>query len=232
MHKHRSLTIVACTALLSLPAGAMAAERLGYTWVEADYVNLDIDAFDENQDLIEDLDDGDGWALRGSFAFTQNFFVFAGYSSTDSDATFFDDDNFPIVANVDIERGDAGVGYNMPLGGSGERQTDLVFRAAYSDIDYGDFAVGASPGDDSFDDLDDDSSDGWFTDASLRAQLASWFEGAIGVRYTDIETADNFSVIGNALFEITPRFGINVEADVGDDVSTYMVGLRYTFDRI
>ena len=226
----RSIRFLLIFSLFSLPAVVMGAENLGYTWIEADYSNLDVDTYDDDEDFIEDFDDGDGWAVRGSVAFHPNFFAFSSYSQTDSDVTFFDDDNFLITESTDVERWDVGIGFNFTLGNFEEMQTDLVARAGYSDIDFGDFAFGGSSDDDSFDDLDEDSSDGWFADASLRSQLTSWLEGSIGVRYTDIETADNFSVIGNALFEITPSLGINVAADVGDEVSSYMIGARYTFD--
>lgn len=223
--------IIPLISLLMLPAVSTAAEKLGYTWIEADYVNLDIDDLDDDEGIIEDFDDGDGWAARGSFAFTENFFTFASFSDTDSDATFFDNDNFLITANTDIERLNLGIGFNWMLGSSEETQADLVTRIAYTDIDYGDFGLGGSPSDDSLGDLDDDSSDGYYADALLRAQILSWLEGGVGLRYTDIEDIDNVSVIGEALFELTPSWGISLEADVGDELSTYLLGLRYTFDR-
>lgn len=227
----KQVPIVSLVSLLLLPASAIAAEKLGYTWIEADYINLDIDEFDDDQDIIEDFDDGDGWAVRGSLAFTENFFSFAGYSDTDSDATFFDDDNLLITANSDIKKLDLGLGFNWMLASSEASQTDFVVRAAYTDVDYGSFGLGGSSSDDSLSDLNDDSSDGWYADAGLRAHLTSWFEGGIGIRYTDIESIDNVSFVGNALFKITPGWGVNIEADIGDEVSTYMLGLRYTFDR-
>jgi len=229
MRRFTPIVLIPCFILL--PLSATAAEELGNTWFEADYINLDIDNFDDDEDLIEDFDDGDGWAGRTSIAFSENFFAFGGYSKTDSDVTFFDDDNFLITGSTDVERLDVGLGFNTPLGVSETMPTDFVGRAAYTDVDFGDFAFGGSSGDDSFDDLNEDSSDGWFADAGLRSQLTTWLEGGIGLRYTDIEDVDNVSVFGNALFELSPQFGINVEADVGDEVSTYMVGLRYTFDR-
>lgn len=230
----RRIALITLFSLLLTPMSVTAAENLGYTWIEGDYVSLDIDGFDDEEDLIEDFDDGGGWAARGSFAFTESFFAFAGYSSTDSDVTFFDEDNFLIPAETDVKKLDAGLGFNMMLGSSESTQTDLVLRGAYTDVDFGNFDLGEREEDDVDDfirDLDEDSSDGFYADARIRAQLAAWFEGSIGVRYTDIESVDNFSVVGNALFELTPRFGINLEADVGDEVSVYMLGLRYTLDR-
>ena len=90
------LSLLIFATLLGLQTiGASAQSRnpeLSYTWLEADYLNLDVDDFDDDEDLIDDWDDGDGWGVRGSFAFTPNFFGFAGYSETDSDASFTDDE--------------------------------------------------------------------------------------------------------------------------------------------
>ena len=47
------------------------AEGLSYSYLDAAYVNTDIDRFDE---------DVDGFALRGSYELTNNVFVFAGYA--------------------------------------------------------------------------------------------------------------------------------------------------------
>jgi hypothetical protein len=160
-------TVIAASFLMSMPA--MAADKLGYSYLEADYTILDIDAFDDDEGLIEDFDDGDGWAVRGSVAFTDNWSMFGAFSKTDSDFTFFDDDNFLITGDTDVERLSVGVSFNTMLSQSETGQTDLVVRGAYTDIDYGDFAFGASAGDDSLGDLDDDSSDGWFADVGLRS---------------------------------------------------------------
>ncbi len=223
------LILIAASALLS--ANALAQDQLGYTWLEADYTVLDVDLFDNDDSLIDDFNDGDGWSGRASFAFSDNWSIFGNFSHTDADVTFADNNHFLITRNSNIERLDVGLSFNVPIALSDTRQTDFVARAAYSDIDYGEFEFGSTAADNSLDDLRDDSSDGWFTDVALRSQLTDWLEGRAGVRYTDIEDTDNFSVFASALFEISPTLGINVEADIGNDVSTYLVGLRYTFAR-
>lgn len=133
-------------------------------------------------------------------------------------------------ADEDLERLVIGLGYAVPLDFAAVPDTDLRLQAGYTDIDIGEFGVGGSASDDSLGDLDEDSSDGWFADAALRSQLAPWFEGTVGVQYTDIEEAENFSLLVGGLFEINQNWGINLEGDIGDDISTYYLGARYSFD--
>jgi hypothetical protein len=60
-------------------------------------------------------------------------------------------------------------------------------------------------------------------------QLATWLEAGVGAKYTDIEDADDISFVGNLLFELNPAWGINVSADIGDEFTTYLAGLRFSF---
>jgi hypothetical protein len=212
---------------LLLPCGAWAAEGLSYTYAEVDYVNLDVDAFGDSGDFVDDFDNGGGFALRGSFAINSALFVFADFSETDADTNFVNDQGLRVPANQDVERLNVGIGLALPVA----ERADLVARAAYADIDFGDFAFGASAQDDDVDDLNEDSSDGYFADASLRAQLTERLEGSVGARYTDVESVDNVSLIGNVMFELTQNLGINLEVDAGDELLTYYIGARYSFTR-
>ncbi|MGH8494700.1 MAG: outer membrane beta-barrel protein [Gammaproteobacteria bacterium] len=213
--------------LLMLPFAAWSAGDLSYTYLEADYVNLDVDAFGDAGDFVDDFDNGGGFAVRGSFAFGRALFGFADFSRTDADTNFVNDQGLRVDADQDVERVDVGVGLALPLA----ERADFVGRAAYTDIDFGDFAFGATASDDDVDDLREDSSDGYFADARLRAQLTDRLEGSVGARYTDVQSADNVSLIGNVLFELTPNLGINLEVDAGDELKTYYLGARYSFAR-
>lgn len=203
--------------------------NLSYTFLEVDYLNLDVDVLDDG-DLIDDIDDGGGFAINGSFAFTPTFFAFAGYSVTDSDATVVDEGEVLLSSSQDVNRLNVGLGVNFGVEPPGIGASDVVLRAAYTDIDFDDFDFGGS-NDPDLDDLNDDSSDGYFLDARLRSQLVDWAEGSLGVRYTDIEDADEFSIVGNVLFEFTQNLGVNLEFDAADDVGYYLIGLRYSFAR-
>ncbi len=223
-------------AALLLPAAGMAADNLSYTWIEADYIVQDIDRYEDSgvlDNFTEDFDDGDGWGVAASIGFSEHFFAFGSYSSTEADFTFIDDTGLRIPQDEDVKTLKAGLGFHTPLADN----LDLVARAAYVDIDYGDFDLGAAEDDvdsgedieDAIRDLNDDSSDGYQADLGLRAQITDWLELGGGARYTDLDQGDDVSLFGNALFEISENLGINVSGDFGDESSTYMAGLRYSF---
>lgn len=217
------------TAMMStsLSFNALAEGDLAYTSIELNYVNMDIDGFDNRRNYHKKYDDGDGWGLGGSFGFAENWFVFANYSSTESDVDFVDDRDQFYSSDTDIERVDLGFGFHMPINSQTDH-TDLVFRGAYVDIDVDGFKFGQTSSS-SLSNLRDDSSDGFLADASVRSQLNSWLEGSVGLRYTDIEQVDNFSLIGNLLFEISPQIGFNLGVDAGDELRTWLAGARLSF---
>lgn len=74
------------------------AEGFSYSYLDAAYVNTDIDQFDE---------DVDGFALRGSYELTDNVFVFAGYADQSTSVAGFD---------IDLQTYNLGLGYAWPLG--------------------------------------------------------------------------------------------------------------------
>ncbi|MFY2763894.1 diffusible signal factor-reguated Ax21 faimly protein [Arenimonas sp. MALMAid1274] len=101
----RSLIALALASLL--PLSAQADDKLSYTYVEADYVNVDSDA--------------DGFALRGSFEFGEsNFYGFGSYSQVETD-------DF----NIDIDTTDVGLGYAHGISDN----ADLIAEIAYVNTD-------------------------------------------------------------------------------------------------
>jgi opacity protein-like surface antigen len=206
---------------------AQAADDLDYTYLEIKGIVIDIDDFqDDTADLTERYDDGSGFALEGSFQLTDLIFLFGRYSDTNSDATVETDDIF-VPGNRDVTRLDLGVGFAVELSDS----TDFVTRAAYTDIDLGEFEIGVSS---DLDTLDEDSSDGFTVDAGIRSQLTDRMEGSIGLRYLTIDSDDprrdddNTSVYGSLLFELGDYWDIDLTADVGDSVRYYSLGFRFS----
>lgn len=224
----RQLCMLGAAALI--PMGAMAAEdnsALSYTYLEIHHVGLDIDGYKEGssvRDRLRDLDNGDGWGARASFELGESFFLFANYADTDGDTSYKNNAGLYIPRSSSAKKLDLGVGWHRAMDDS----TDLVLSAGYTDLDLGKFRVGAT-GDNSLDDLNDDSTDGYFADAAIRAQLTSWLEASLGARYTNFDSDDNFSAIGNLMVEVTPSIGLNVGLDVGDALATWTAGLRYSF---
>ncbi len=226
------------TCAILLPASAFAAEGISYSFIEADYLIQDIDYYEDNDffdNFAEDIDDGDGFNLRASAALTDNIFTFGSYSSTEADFAYVDDGGGFVNRREDVKTLKLGLGFNTPISDT----LDFVATGGYTDVDLGDFSLGRDENDDlnsgediqnAFDDLNEDDSDGYFFDVGGRAQLASWLEFGAGVRYTDLDYGDSTSVFGNFLFEISDNLGVNLGGNFGDDVNTYSLGLRYSFN--
>lgn len=104
------------TALLPFLA---QAEGLSYSYVDAAYINTDIDQFDEEVD---------GFALRGSFEITEQVFVFAGYSNQSTEV---------FGTDIDVEQMNLGLGYAWPIGPS----ADIYGKVGYvsAEVDAGGF---------------------------------------------------------------------------------------------
>jgi hypothetical protein len=222
---HRKLL---AAAVCLLPITAFAADNtsdLSYGYIEADYINLDVDQPGEGNAFDGDWDNGDGFGVSASFPIGEKFFLFGDYSETDSDFSFIDNTNRFIPGNVDIKRLNLGAGIAMPM----SERSDLVISGGYADIDFGSFGFGANPDNDSIDDLNEDPSDGFIADVRLRSQWTQAIEGSIGARYTDLEATDGISLVGNVLFELSPNWGINLQVDAGDELITYGAGVRMTF---
>lgn len=229
-HTPRLLALGVCL----IPVAGFAAEpndELSYGYIELDYINLDIDQEGENLNVFKnDFDNGGGYGVSASFPITETLFIFGDYSDTESDFTFSDNSGVFVPSNTDIKRLNLGLGAALPMNDT----SDLVLSAAYSDIDYDDFSIGANNDDideldDALDDLNEDPSDGFFLDARIRSQFAAAWEGSLGLRYTDIQDADGFSVVGNVMYEFSPNFGLNLTLDAGDELVTWGAGVRYTF---
>lgn len=212
------------TVFAFTPIVGMAADDLSYTYLEADYINLDIDDVGDDGNVIDDFDNGDGFAVRGSLGLGNNWFLFASYAETDADVSFIDDLDMLQPGDAEVKKFELGLGTALPL----NDLSDLVLRFAYLDTDVGEFNFGGSS-DSSLDDLNDDNSDGYAADVSWRSQVAPSIEVSLGGRYTDMENVDGLSFLGGVLFEVSPVFGISLQVDAGDELSTYSAGARFSF---
>ncbi len=101
----RSLIALALAALL--PLSAQADDKLSYTYIEGNYVNVDGDA--------------DGYGVRGSVEFGEsNFYGFGSYRAVETDAF-----------SIDIDYTDIGLGYAHSLSDN----ADLISEIAYVNAD-------------------------------------------------------------------------------------------------
>lgn len=235
--RHIAMTSSAALLFAAGASSSLAAEDLSYSYIEADYLIQDVDLYEDSdsvREFLKETKDGEGYGVNASFGFASNWFAYASYSDTKSDFTFTDDNGMVRPEDANIKTFKLGLGFHAPI----NDRVDFVASAGYIDVDLGKFYFGATDSDvtdsdvtlkDAFDDLNEDSSDGYTIDLGVRAQAIEWLELGAGVRYTDLNSGDDLAIVGNALFEINPNFGINLTAAVGDDLSTYGIGARYTF---
>ena len=124
----RSLIALALAA--TFPFAAPAAEGLNYNYVEGGYVATNLD--NDNGDI-----DADGFGGNASFALSDNFHIFGGANTQDTDTfELFDGTNRNRV-NTDVNQWRVGLGYNLPIAAS----TDLVARVAYESFEVDDVTV-------------------------------------------------------------------------------------------
>lgn len=176
--------------LAAVPLAAQA-EGMSYSYIDLGYNEIDIDG----------APTGDGFGVRGSVGFAENFFAFAEYS------TF----GFPGGLDVDF--------YSVGLGGrlGVSDNVDLVGRAGYAKAD-------ASAGGLSADD------DGYVVAAGVRAEVADGFELDGNVIYTDFGSgADDTELAVGGRYFFTENFAVGAEFRTGDDADTIFAGVRFAF---
>lgn len=182
-------------ALLAGFAGTANASELSYSFIEADYVN------------IGDLDSGndfDGFRVRGSVEFGENFYGLADYTMTSAS---------PFGINIDIDLYNVGVGFKTNVGD----KADFFVDASYSNIDLSSSFGGASD-------------NGYTVRAGFRGQLADSFEGTIGVSHRDLGDFDqDTSLLLGGQFKFNDTWGITADVDAGGDDTRYAVGVRASF---
>ena len=117
----RSLGLVSLLAL----SGPALADGLNYNFIEAGYVEFDLD------DDIVDVD-GDGLGIGGSFEVGESMFVTAGYSTADFDF------------GIDLDQLSVGLGIHTPIADD----IDLVGTISYVSVEAS--VPGVSADDDGF----------------------------------------------------------------------------------
>jgi hypothetical protein len=109
----RKSIVLGSLAALGLTGQAIAADGFSYSYLEAAYVSTDLDG-----DVVGTNVDGDGFALKGSIAFSDMIHGYVDYSRQDFDF-------------VDIDSWEVGVGFNHALSSN----LDLIGRAGYAKFD-------------------------------------------------------------------------------------------------
>lgn len=179
-------------AILFLPVVALA-DGHDYTFVEAGFVNADFDAAGVDVD-------GDGLGINGSFAISDDYFLYAEYSSLGFDFS------------IDLNRLAIGGGAHFDLSPT----IDFVGTLAYLDYEVDTGVIGSF------------SEDGYGIGLGLRGTLESKIEWEAGLDYVDVGESDTtFRVDGRYYF--TDTFAAGVGAALDDDVNIYSIGFRMEF---
>lgn len=185
-------------ALVAAPMLAQAADDMSYSYIEAGYTEADLD----------NVADGDGFAVRGSVGFAENFFVFGEY------ATF----GFP--ASVDLDQISAGLGGHLDI----SDRVDLVGRVGYTELDL------TVPG------FGNGSVDGFLVSAGIRGQVTDSFELEAHAVHTDLgsDGGDSTGFVVGGRYFFMENLAAGVEYRTGDelggaDLDVIFVGVRYSF---
>lgn len=178
------------TLLLAAAPIAAQAEDMSYSFIDFGYAETNLDGGPT----------GDGFGLRGSIGFAENFFAFADYLNQD-------------FSGIDFDIYSVGLGGHMDIAES----VDLVGRVGYLDANA------------SFGGVSADES-GYLVSAGVRARPAKQFELEGNVIYRDLGSgADDTAVAVGARYHFTDMFAVGAEYELSDDADTWFAGIRLSF---
>jgi hypothetical protein len=149
-------------------------------------------------------EDADVFGANGSLAISDRIYLIASYSDGSIDASGFD---------VDLKTAEAGAGLHFPL----NDKVDFIVDASY---------IWAEVDADNFNSQDDD---GYGIRVGLRAMLTPQFELNGGGTYADVTDDETAAYVG-VVYNFTDMFAITGDVSVGDDATSYGVGMRLYFD--
>ena len=186
------------TLLLAASPLAVQAEDMSYSYIDLGYNEADLD----------NVADGDGFSVRGSIGFAENFFAFADY------ATF----GFP--ASVDLDQISVGLGGHFGI----SERVDLVGRVGYTELDI------SVPG------LGSGSEDGYLVSAGIRGQVSDSFELEGHAVHTDLgsNVGDSTALVVAGRYFFSEKFAVGAEYRTGDDIGgadldVIYAGVRFAF---
>jgi hypothetical protein len=154
--------------------------------------------------VLTDIDgigkDADGFLLRGSVEVAGDFFLFASYLDQG-------------ISGIDLKQYGVGGGYAWSMTDT----TDLYGKVGYvrAEAELGGFGV------------DDD---GYSLGIGIRSFVTKALELEAAVTYVDLSDSGDDTTFGaGARWYFTEHFALGVEAELGDDATSYGIGLRWSF---
>ena len=177
--------------LLAAAPLAALAEDMSYSYVDLAYVDTDIDGVGPSLD---------GFGLRGSIGFAQNWFAFGEFAAQS-------------VSGVDLDTYTVGLGGHYGL----VENLDLVGRLGWTKVEISSGPI----------DVDDD---GYLVDAGLRGRVGDAVELEGGVRYTDFgDRGDSTGLFVGGRFHFNETWALGAEYQDGDETSTILAYVRASF---
>lgn len=218
-------------ALLSLASLNATAADFSYTHVEAGYNWTKLDRSEQSAAPAIGIDDvkADGYYLKGSIELGQSpFYLFGGYRQAEDDKVGLSLSahqclflRCPPNLDMEIKQYDVGLGYHHSLSERVDLIADLSYVHTKVDVDTpaGFTRISAS-----------DDGDDYRVGVGIRGNLASNLEGWVKATYTDGDFYDSqFGGTLGLLVKFNPTWGLVGEAEIGDDIQTYSVGVRASF---
>lgn len=200
--------IAFAVALAAAPFAAQSVER-SYTFVEAGYTELRMDAPEYGDPEF------DGGYLRGSFDVGRGVNVIGGVSRLSQDFTLAPD----LELGIDLRHSEIGVGYHMAF----TERVDFVGEVAFVRVDW-DAQAGTY--------RDDGHVDGGRAALGVRGAVNDVVEASLKANYYDGgDFAGRFTGVLGAQVRIGPTWGITAEMERGELVlsgedTRYWVGVR------
>ncbi len=173
--------------------GADGVQGLKYTFVEVGYGQLNFDSPDA---------DGDGLGIGGSYALTDQFHLFASYSTADLD---FD---------IDATDFNVGFGFNTPISDT----IDVVATLSYVYVEFDQATFGS---------VDDTGLGG---SLGLRALMTPQVELFGGLEYVDLSDFGSDTALGAGIrYNFNEKFAAGFAGSWADDASSYTLSGRMYF---
>lgn len=201
-------------ALAMASSAAAAADGLSYNYIEGGYSvqKFELPSIDEDIS-IQDPKAAGGY-IAGSVAVSDAMHLFGGYRQGSDDIEVSYLGTRLGEADIDSKQYHIGLGYHHTLSDRVDWTGELSYLRTELDVEDEE----AGEGDD------------YRASLGLRGDLAANFEGWVKANYTDGDVYDGeFSGTIGALVKFNETWGIVGEAEFGDKVSQFNLGVRASF---
>lgn len=174
MNIKRLMIGTSIATITCLSAGTVLAQQTGNSAFSYDYLDL---GYSEGEIFDEDFS---AYGFDAAISITPSFFLQGGYSTGESDRSFFTGTG---TEPIEVDNFSVGLGYHTPL----SRNTDLVAGVSYLGSE-GEFAGFEEEG------------DGYGANLGVRTLLTENFEIEGGINYVDGDDID-----GEVGYDVTAR---------------------------